>query len=64
MTGPEHYRRAERLLEQAYTEDCDSPYHRHLLSTAHVHATLALVAACASPCPGPSSSSRHHREVI
>lgn len=47
MTGPEHYETAQRLLEQAYAEECDSAYHRHLISAATVHATLALTAATA-----------------
>lgn len=49
MTGPEHYRAAEQLLERAARRD------RHgvplesgtpeLIATASVHATLALAAA-------------------
>lgn len=42
-SGPEHYREAERLLDN--TEDsvnCD-----RMLAHAQVHATLALAAACA-----------------
>ena len=46
MTGPEHYREAERLLAIAgmpkYREGA-----QQLLAEAQVHATLALVAATA-----------------
>lgn len=48
MTGPEHYREAERLLEEA----CDpadhgvGALHAHI-GLAQVHATLALAAATA-----------------
>lgn len=51
MTGPEHYREAERLLSFQYTEvgrllaeevDLDS------VALAQVHATLALAAATAA----------------
>lgn len=46
MTGPEHYREAERLLEQWRGED-----ERDLIpldfAEAQVHATLALAAAMA-----------------
>jgi hypothetical protein len=50
MTGPEHYREAERLLQDAVTvkmitaEDA-----RAMIQMAQVHATLALVAATALP---------------
>ncbi len=44
MRGPEHYREAERLLEEMdYADD------RATLAAAQVHATLALAAATAYP---------------
>lgn len=49
MTGPEHYREAERLLSEA--DRTVDPYgdakegNRQIIATAHVHATLAVVAA-------------------
>lgn len=43
MTGPEHYREAERLLSRAI--DRDGP---DVAATAQVHATLALAAATAA----------------
>lgn len=53
MTGPEHYREAERLLTRNRTEDYDGteyvvsvPSDRDLVE-AQVHATLALAAATA-----------------
>ncbi|RBM12125.1 hypothetical protein DI005_33235 [Prauserella sp. PE36] len=47
MTGPEHYRRAEWLLEKAAKEELGSEYERWALAAAQVHATLALAAATA-----------------
>jgi hypothetical protein len=54
MTGPEHYREAERLLRQASDQDNDG--NRYFLAdsecdlaAAQVHATLALAAAQAYP---------------
>ncbi|WP_189055934.1 hypothetical protein [Longimycelium tulufanense] len=41
MTGPEHYRIAEKLLNRA-EEGEETP---HLIQLAQVHATLALAAA-------------------
>lgn len=45
MTGPQHYDRAEKLLEEAndYRERTEQERIR-LLTEAQVHATLALVA--------------------
>jgi len=40
MTGPEHYRKAERLLRDEYRTD-------RIVAEAQVHATLALAAATA-----------------
>lgn len=52
VTGPEHYREAERLIVQAHQAqadngpDCGSA---EILTEAQVHATLALAAATAYP---------------
>ncbi len=50
MTGPEHYREAERLAQWAggYPED-EQPDNAHIQAAqiAQVHATLALAAAAA-----------------
>ncbi|WP_445524762.1 hypothetical protein [Streptomyces cyslabdanicus] len=57
MTGPEHYREAERLLSAAsYTHGPGGdPVHpeaaAHHLAMAQVHATLAQVAALVSSQP-------------
>lgn len=69
MTGPEHYREAERLLRTADEwMDADFGWKAHLspderiarrtadLAAAHVHATLALAAATSpshEAAPGP-----------
>ncbi len=52
MTGPEHYKEAERLLDGS-----DAPYesdveYANRLARAQVHATLALAAATAIPHAG------------
>lgn len=47
MTGPEHYRRAEALLDMASDEDFDTEAERSRHAAAQVHATLALAAATA-----------------
>lgn len=47
MTGPEHYRLAELLLEEAV--DYDVTDAQPTLQRAAVHATLALAAAAAYP---------------
>ncbi|MEV5619462.1 MULTISPECIES: hypothetical protein [unclassified Streptomyces] len=52
MTGPEHYREAERLL--ALADYHDDPAR---CAAAQVHATLALAAATALP-PGVNSPAR------
>lgn len=44
MSGPEHYREAERLLEQAGDYTADDAIGVALAQRAQVHATLALVA--------------------
>jgi hypothetical protein len=51
MTGPEHYREAERLLRVAQTPDAtlfDARQQGILAQMAQAHATLALVAATAA----------------
>ncbi|MFJ3601842.1 hypothetical protein ACIPVA_03505 [Streptomyces anulatus] len=50
MTGPEHYREAERLLK----DECRTA---PSIADAQVHATLALAAATALP-PGVNSPAR------
>lgn len=51
MTGPEHYRAAERLADQAhhftYGDGADPETGAALAAEAQVHATLALAAAVA-----------------
>lgn len=49
MTGPEHYKRAERLLHMATEEGVSWRVHRNRVRMAGVHATLALAAATAGP---------------
>lgn len=46
MTGPEHYREAERLLAEAF-DDSETASAKEILAEAQVHATLALAAATA-----------------
>lgn len=48
MTGPEHYREAERLVrkaESARVSPREAGWREHNLAAAQVHATLALAAA-------------------
>lgn len=51
MTGPDHYREAERLIKETGPEHSDDALleiHAHtILAKAQVHATLALAAAMA-----------------
>ena len=47
MTGPEHYRHAERFLEFAIAGETGSELEHYHLRAAQVHATLALAAATA-----------------
>jgi hypothetical protein len=42
MTGPEHYREAERAIEHARTTEDDPVLQASYLAEAQVHATLAL----------------------
>jgi hypothetical protein len=57
MTGPEHYREAERLAKQAFafSDDPTADLWREVaaleLAAAQVHATLALAAATALANP-------------
>lgn len=49
MTGPEHYREAERLLEPGEHDMVEQDLLALDLALAQVHATLALVMAIADP---------------
>ncbi len=52
MSGPEHYREAERLIEQTHQVQADNGPDRWseaLLTEAQVHATLAIAAATNYP---------------
>ncbi|MFE9737311.1 hypothetical protein [Streptomyces sp. NPDC006477] len=49
MTGPEHYREAERRLTMAWEEDSPQERSTQLVAEAQVHATLALAAAKLTP---------------
>jgi cyanophycinase-like exopeptidase len=55
MTGPEHYREAERLLQQAhhytYGDGADVATGTALAAEATGHATLAVAAATAMQAP-------------
>ncbi|CAL9599437.1 hypothetical protein [Streptomyces sp. enrichment culture] len=51
MTGPEHYREAERRLLMAWEEDRVPEDVAHLVAEAQVHATLALAAVTAVSAP-------------
>ncbi|MGY1500843.1 hypothetical protein ACW4TU_30400 [Streptomyces sp. QTS52] len=63
MTGPEHYREAERLLKESHTilrpheeGPCEAD---RTIAEAQVHATLALAAATALTTPVRSSPPRN-----
>lgn len=45
MTGPEHYQKAEKLLDSLDTRIYTAAEVTHVLDQAKVHATLASVAA-------------------
>lgn len=47
MTGPDHYREAERLADELDHGDYDEQQRRDLALRARVHATLAQAAAIA-----------------
>jgi hypothetical protein len=53
MTGPEHFREAERLVDNAVHHTTEHPGDMRIAevcaATAQVHATLALAAATALP---------------
>ena len=51
MTGPEHYREAERLLNlaQEQKENWSAEQQTYIATRAGAHATLALAAATAVP---------------
>lgn len=63
LTGPEHYREAERLLSQVGVAPSDPPAIAYnemgRLAAAQVHATLALAAAVAglNAVEGPGGGS-------
>ncbi|GGU12948.1 hypothetical protein [Streptomyces violascens] len=62
MTGPEHYREAERLIAVAVRSDQttyegENPEADRTLAEAQVHATLALAAATALVDETPRSDS-------
>lgn len=48
MTGPEHYRYAQVLLDEAGDAELGSEHERYLVAKAQVHATLAVAAAQAA----------------
>jgi len=47
-TGPEHYRKAERVLAQVEDRDVSAAEVAAYTAVAQVHATLAVAAACAT----------------
>lgn len=67
MTGPEHYREAERHLSAASHLDrpggkpADPSAAAHQLATAQVHATLALAAATAAQDSAAGMTSADHK---
>jgi len=62
MTGPEHYRQAERLLAAAiHRETIDQTSVR--IAEAQVHATLALAAATANGRSASTEDARAWREA-
>lgn len=63
MTGPGHYRQAERLIEAGCDYGCPHTgceHHMAQLAEAQVHATLALAAATAPFTPGPREQPQDH----
>ena len=73
MTGPEHYREAERLLADMPTvadwqdRPNEAEEHRRLaISAAQVHATLASAAATAERMAsrGPGDIPHHWKEIV
>jgi hypothetical protein len=55
MSGPEHYRQAEQLLQLA-NGSADQGAMRDYWQEAQVHATLALAAATALSDPSPEGA--------
>jgi hypothetical protein len=45
MTGPEHYRKAEKLMEWVTSTKHEPDEEAPIIAAAQVHATLALAAA-------------------
>lgn len=54
MTGPEHYQRAEDLLDLLGRINSDDPNRSDIGQQAQAHATLALAAATACSDGGPA----------
>ena len=55
MTGPKHYREAEKLIDDTLTEGLTLEQEALILRHAQVHATLALAAAQAHAAIGPDA---------
>jgi hypothetical protein len=53
VTGPEHYREAERLAESVKNRDVHAEIVASVAALAQVHATLALAAATEDLAGGP-----------
>jgi hypothetical protein len=53
MTGPDHYREAERLLDEATSRGDFNPRAQWCLELAKLHTALAHVAATALTADGP-----------
>lgn len=71
MTGPEHYREAEKLLDHLKDVERGDPVEVSICAEAQVHATLALAAAAAANNPGglntvgqPESVAQEWRAII
>lgn len=62
MTGPDHYREAEDLLNSAENEQTGSDTERYFLGAAQVHATLALAAATALNNHDPNGNGMPKKE--
>lgn len=61
MTGEEHYRHAEQLLDMAAEDELGSDGERYRLAKAQVHATLALVQVQATLVLAVEKASRMER---
>lgn len=70
MTGPEHYREANRVLDHAeeHAAANSEEWYANAMAAAQVHATLALAAATAEPIAesytGPTTMRRAWSEAI